>query len=109
MVCRTAREHDADITGASVAAQRLLHSVQGIGAGGDLGPPRPPVWERVPLAVGDKVFAGRSGIYGVVGFFGQILMAGVSLARRPSRFPFKALVHQMELVGVTALPDHRLE
>ncbi|MDP5102325.1 MAG: MlaE family lipid ABC transporter permease subunit [Erythrobacter sp.] len=104
VVCRTAREHDADITGASEAAQRLLHSVQGIGAGGDLRPPRAPVWERVPLAVGDKVYAGRSGIYGVVAFFGQILIAWVSLARRPSRFPFKALVHQMELVGVTALP-----
>lgn len=104
VVCRTAREHGAEIAGASEAAQRLLHSVQGIGAGGDLRPPRAPVWERVPLAVGDKVYAGRSGIYGVVAFFGQILIAWVSLARRPSRFPFKALVHQMELVGVTALP-----
>jgi phospholipid/cholesterol/gamma-HCH transport system permease protein len=40
----------------------------------------------------------------VVGFFGQILLGIASLARHPRRFPFKALVHQMELVGVTALP-----
>jgi len=62
------------------------------------------VWERVPSAVGDKVYATRSGIYGVVGFLGQILLGGASLLRHPSRFPIRALVHQMELVGVTALP-----
>ena len=104
VVCRIAREHSADITGASAAAQRLLSAVHGIDASGDMRAPRDPVWERVPLAVGDKVYAARSGIYGVVGFFGQILIAGVSVLRHPTRFPIKALVHQMELVGVSALP-----
>lgn len=104
VVCRIAREHGSDITGASPVAQRLLSAVHGIDAKGDMRPARAPVWERVPVAVGDKVYATRSGIYGVVGFFGQILLAGVSLLRHPSRFPVRALVHQMELVGVTALP-----
>ena len=45
-----------------------------------------------------------SGLYGVVGFFGQILLGIASLIRHPSRFPVRALVHQMELVGVSALP-----
>jgi phospholipid/cholesterol/gamma-HCH transport system permease protein len=104
VVCRVAREHNSDITGASEAAERLLSAVRDIDASGDMHPPRDPVWERVPLAVGDKVYATRTGIYGVVGFFGQILIGGVSLARHPLRFPIRALVHQMELVGVTALP-----
>ncbi len=104
VVCRLAHEHAADITGASEAAERLLSAVRDIEASGDMRPPRLPVWERVPLAVGDKVYATRSGIYGVVGFFGQILLGGMSLARHPWRFPIRALVHQMELVGVTALP-----
>jgi phospholipid/cholesterol/gamma-HCH transport system permease protein len=104
VVCRIAREHGSDITGASPVAQRLLSAVHGIDAKGEMRPARAPVWERVPVAVGDKVYATRSGIYGVVGFFGQILLAGASLVRHPSRFPVRALVHQMELVGVTALP-----
>lgn len=104
VVCRLAREHNCDITGASEAAQRLLSAVRDIDATGPMRPPRPPFWERVPTAVGDKVFAARSGVYGVVGFFGQILLGIASLARHPSRFPVKALVHQMELVGVSALP-----
>lgn len=104
VVCRLAHAHGADITGASEAAERLLAAVRDIDVSGDMRPPSPPVWERVPLAVGDKVYASRSGIYGVVGFFGQILLGGISLARHPLRFPIRALVHQMELVGVTALP-----
>ena len=104
VVCRIAHEHGSDITGASDAARRLLDAVRDIDADGPMRPPRAPLWERVPLAVGDQVYATRSGIYGVVGFFGQILIGVVTLARHPLRFPIRALVHQMELVGVTALP-----
>jgi phospholipid/cholesterol/gamma-HCH transport system permease protein len=104
VVCRVAREHGADITGASPEAERLLSAVRDIDTSGDMHTARPPVWERVPLAVGENVYATRSGMYGVVGFFGQILIGIGSLLRHPLRFPIRALVHQMELVGVTALP-----
>jgi phospholipid/cholesterol/gamma-HCH transport system permease protein len=104
VVCQLAREHDCAITGASPAAERLLGAVRGIDPGDDLQAPREPVWERVPIALGKHVYGARGGIYGVVGFFGQILIGVASLMRHPGRFPIKALVHQMELVGVTALP-----
>ncbi|WP_086616609.1 ABC transporter permease [Erythrobacter tepidarius] len=104
MVCRIARQHQCDITGAKPAAERLLAAVRGFDPSSDIGPEIRPVWERVPVAVGKQVFAARSGIAGVVGFFGQILLGAASLLRHPLRFPLKALVHQMELVGVSALP-----
>jgi phospholipid/cholesterol/gamma-HCH transport system permease protein len=104
VVCRVAHEHSADITGASPEAERLLSAVRDIDPDGEMHPARPPVWERVPLAVGEKVYATRTGMLGVVGFFGQILIGIGSLLRHPLRFPIRALVHQMELVGVTALP-----
>jgi len=104
LVCRLAREHQSEITGKSEAAERLLAAVLAIEEGGDTRAPRLPVWERVPTALGEKVFHARSGMYGVVAFFGEILVGAASLIRHPSRFPMKALVHQMELVGVTALP-----
>lgn len=104
VVCRIARQHQAEITGASAAAERLLAAVRGIEPSSDIGPEIVPVWERVPLAVGKQVYAARGGAYGVVAFFGQILLGAASLLRHPGRFPLKALVHQMELVGVTALP-----
>jgi phospholipid/cholesterol/gamma-HCH transport system permease protein len=104
VVCRLARQHESQITGASPAAERLLAAVRDVDTVGDNHPHRMPVWERVPAAVGEKVFDARGGIYGVVAFFGQILIGAASLIRHPGRFPIKALVHQMELVGVSALP-----
>jgi len=104
VVCRFARVHDSEIAGASPEAERLLAAVREIDTAGDNHPHRLPVWERVPAKLGEHVFNARGGIYGVVGFFGQILIGAASLLRHPSRFPLKALVHQMELVGVSALP-----
>jgi phospholipid/cholesterol/gamma-HCH transport system permease protein len=104
VVCRFARAHDSDITGASPEAERLLAAVRDIDAKGEMRPPRVPVWKRVPIAMGQHVYGARAGLYGVVGFFGQILIGAASLARHPRRFPLRALVRQMELVGVNALP-----
>ncbi|WP_324076537.1 MAG: MlaE family lipid ABC transporter permease subunit [Erythrobacter sp.] len=104
VVCRLAHAQGCEITGASPEAVRLLDAVRGISPSDEIHAPIAPVWERVPIALGKQIYAGRSGIYGVVGFFGQILLGVASLVRHPSRFPMKALVHQMELVGVTALP-----
>jgi len=104
LTCRLASEHDADITGASPLAQRLLNAVEGASNEADMVPARVPVLERVPIALGEQVYDARAGIIGVVGFLGQILLGVWNLLRSPSRFPVKALVRQMELVGVSALP-----
>ncbi len=104
IACRLASEHEAEIVGCTPELRRILDAVEGAGNKADLVPPRVPVWKRVPLALADWVYDIRSGMYGVVGFFGQILIGFGSLIRHPTRFPMKALVHQMELVGVTALP-----
>jgi phospholipid/cholesterol/gamma-HCH transport system permease protein len=104
VVCQLARRHGARIAGASPSAQRLLDAIEEIGSESQLQRHRLPLWEMVPGAVGKQIFAVRAGAFGVVGFFGQILIGAVRLLRHPGRFPIRALVHQMELVGVSALP-----
>ncbi len=104
ITCRLAAEHNADIVGANPSVQRILDAIDRTAAGAEMTPARVPVWERVPYALAEKVFAAKSGIFGVVGFFGQILLGFGALIRHPSTFPMKALVRQMELVGVSALP-----
>jgi phospholipid/cholesterol/gamma-HCH transport system permease protein len=104
VILEFAREHGATYSGASARAQRLLQALADIDGDNYLLRHRLPLWERVPDAVGQQVIAVRAGLFGVVGFLGQVLIGAVSLIRRPSRFPIKALVHQMELVGVSALP-----
>lgn len=96
--------HEAEIAGASDRASRLIRAVCEVSSDVDLAPEALPVVERVPEAVGQKVIATRDGILGVLSFLGAILMASASLLRHPHRFRWLALVRQLELVGVSALP-----
>ncbi len=99
-----ADHHSAKITGASESAQSLLEAIANISSDAELEAPRDPIWTRVPITMGEQVYTARSGIIGVVSFFGHILVGFGSIIRRPSSFPMRALVRQMELVGVSALP-----
>lgn len=104
VVSRMATLHHATIIGANDTARQLLKAVEGAGADGDLSPPVVPVWERVPLFLGNKVYEARGGLMGVVSFLGAILIGFGTMIRRPSKIPFRAVVRQMEAVGVAALP-----
>ena len=104
VTCRLASEHESEFTGAGSQAQRLLDAVEGAWSDADLAAPRQPVWLRVPNGVAQQVFELGAGIKGVVAFFGAILTGFGSLIRHPSHFPMRAVVRQMEFVGVTALP-----
>ncbi len=104
LTCSIARDHGAEVTGGSDRAKRLLEGVRGENEQTRLRPARPPVFERVPEAGGEKVFNARRGTADILGFLGQLILAAGSLIRHPRRFRMKALVRQMELVGVSALP-----
>jgi phospholipid/cholesterol/gamma-HCH transport system permease protein len=100
---RIARDHDAEITGASDQAERLIAAIRESKGTGDITPPRPDMILRVPEAVGDLVVGWGKGSVGVVGFLGALIAAGGQTIRKPSKLRVKALVRQLELVGVSAL------
>jgi len=104
VVRRLSHEHDARIIGASEQAQQVLTALEGTADEVTIENPRVPVWKRVPEKMGERVYIARSGAIGVVGFLGQILLGFGTLLRHPGKFPMRALVRQMELVGVAALP-----
>ena len=104
VISRAAERRGAAITGGSERAERLIKAVGGLGFDADVSPPRQATLARVTERMGELVYEGRSGVVGIIGFLGALLLAAGSLARHPRRFPLKALVHQLELVGVSALP-----
>jgi phospholipid/cholesterol/gamma-HCH transport system permease protein len=57
----------------------------------------------VPEHVGIVMTGLGQGMVLVLGFLGQIVLASGVLLRHPRRFRLRALVHQMELMGVDAL------
>lgn len=102
--CRLAEEHQASIIGTSERAQRLIDAVVDAGNEADMVPPSRPIWTRVPQDVGNWVTGAGIGVLSVVSFLGQVISSAGSIIRHPSRFRMRALVRQMELVGVDALP-----
>ncbi len=103
-VWRLARDSGAEITGASDQARRLIDAVRPLPEGGDIVPPVLPVYERVPAFVGDYVALMGVGSIAILEFFGATLVSAWNVMSGPSRFRMNALVRQLELVGVTALP-----
>ena len=104
IACRLASQHKAEVVGGSARAIRLLKAVENCESAHEFEPPMEPFWLRVPRSMGVLVGKGWLGIFGVLGFLGQILVASGTLIRHPSGFRVKALVRQFELVGVNALP-----
>ncbi|MGE3693190.1 MAG: MlaE family lipid ABC transporter permease subunit [Novosphingobium sp.] len=100
---RFSRDWQAEVTGASDEARRLIAAVgKATGADEDLSS-RPGTLARAVLWVGSTVAGFGEAVVHILGFIGAMLVAMGALIRHPGRFRMKALVHQMELVGVTAL------
>lgn len=95
---------DAKIIGCKQEAERLIAAISKADDNrAQIEPERLPLAERVPEKVGDAVIGMGHGSLRVMGFLGQSVSAAGTLIRHPGRFRMKALVHQMELVGVNAL------
>ncbi len=104
VVYRFAEEKGAEITGAGESAQILLEAVQECASTADVTPPPPYMLGMVTAHVGLKVYEFFTGARRYLGFLGAIILAFASVIRHPRRFRVKAVVRQMELVGVTSLP-----
>ena len=105
LACAIASQHDATVEGASPRAERLMGALEGVGGEEhSTAAPRLPFFTRVPEAMGEKIFNARKGIVGNLSFLGALLVASSTLIRHPRKFRMVALVRQLELVGVAALP-----
>jgi phospholipid/cholesterol/gamma-HCH transport system permease protein len=103
-VWRFAAAHQAEITGANDQASRLLEVVKGAESTAKIAPERETVFPRVLRDIGTKVVDIGHGTLRVIAFLGSIIASMGALIAHPRRFRVKALVRQMELVGISSLP-----
>ncbi|MDE2403750.1 MAG: ABC transporter permease [Sphingomonadales bacterium] len=103
VVWRLARDNDAQLTGASDEATRLIDAVSESKGTSRLTPERPPALTRALATLGETVIGWGQGTLAGLGFLGQVILAVRDVVREPRRFRGKALIHQMELVGVNSL------
>ncbi len=100
---RLMRDHGGEITGESEEAARLIEAVGEADNGGSIREKRPipPIYAM--QKTGEAVMIALSSFVGMIGFFGGLVRSFFMVLLHPSRFRFKAVVRQFELVGVSAL------
>ena len=113
-VVRLADEREAKITGGSDEAMRLIAAVRGdhidealvdqASAEPDEAEPQLGLPGRMAQGLGDYVTAYLAGMVSLISFLGALILAAITLARHPKRFRWTALIRQIELSGVGALP-----
>jgi phospholipid/cholesterol/gamma-HCH transport system permease protein len=102
-VWRFADQHDAEILNASEQAEKLIETVRDSASTAPIAPERGPLLTRVPRDTGEQVIRFGHGVVRVIGFLGAIILSMGSIVRHPKRFPLRALVRQLEQVGVSSL------
>lgn len=98
-----AQEHGAEIVGANSRAERLIKALAVSGEAESVHPPREGPVLRVTRTIGGGVLSFADGVVGLTGFLGEVIVGFGGIIRHPGRFRVKAFVHQLELVGVSAL------
>ena len=103
LASRFARDRDAKITGESEEARRLIAAVSQASGEGEPPEEQQPLLFWLSAWLGERIYAAWHGTVGVLGFVGGTVVSLGAVLAHPGRFRTKALVHQMELVGVTSL------
>ncbi len=104
IIFRFAQRTGADVVGASEQAEVLLDAVEECESEAAIAPPRRRNAKQITEHVGIAVIDFFKGMLASIAFLGSVIAAFFSLVIHPRRFRLKALVRQMELVGVTSLP-----
>jgi phospholipid/cholesterol/gamma-HCH transport system permease protein len=103
LVYRTARDHDAAITGATPGALRLIDEVRGSDNDASIKPAALTPILRVLSELGSAMVESLAGMVKFIGFVGQVIMALIAVILHPSRIRMNAIIQRFEMVGIRAL------
>jgi phospholipid/cholesterol/gamma-HCH transport system permease protein len=103
LIHRIARDHDAEIAGASADESHLLEQVAAADQPLKIRPDHTSSFIRVLDQMGTATVRAGETLFGLIGFFGAVLISLFDLIRHPSRIRWNALIRQFEVVGVDAL------
>lgn len=103
LIHRTARAHDATITGADKDALRLIEAVGDVDEDVPLRQKRDTSLIRFLTEVGSGMTVAITTLVRFLAFVGQVVKAGFVLMANPRRFRIHAVVQHFDMVGVRAL------
>lgn len=103
LIYRTARDIRVEIVGADPAVDQLIRTVGGVDPPTDVRPDPPNPILRILNDVGESTTIAITTFAGLVGFFGAVVGAAISLMLHPGRIRWNAVIQRFDVVGVRAL------
>ncbi|HKR23665.1 MAG TPA: MlaE family lipid ABC transporter permease subunit [Allosphingosinicella sp.] len=103
LVHKLERDRGATIVGASQEQKLLIDHVTQADQPMKVKREADPAFVRVVGQVGTSVQIALSTLWGLLGFFGALLISSANVIRHPRRFRWNAVVTRFEVVGVDAL------
>jgi phospholipid/cholesterol/gamma-HCH transport system permease protein len=103
LIHRIARDHDAEVAGASKEESHLLEQVAAADQPLKIRPDHTSSFIRVLDQMGTATIRAGTTLFGLIGFFGAVLISLFDLVLHPRRIRWNALIRQFEVVGVDAL------
>ncbi|NBC36772.1 MlaE family lipid ABC transporter permease subunit [Novosphingobium sp. FSY-8] len=103
VIARLMAESGAVLIGASDKAQRLIAAVQDARPQDEPPAPAKPLAARMVARVGENVIGAGAGVLAILSFLGALLSALGGTIAHPRRLRGRALIRQIELVGIDSL------
>lgn len=103
VVHKIVRDRGAEVVGANEDQQLLIESVAKADQPVQVRPDTLPPFQRLMDQIGSATAVAGSTLFGLLGFFGALLIATANVIRHPRRFRLDAVVQRFEVVGVHAL------
>ncbi len=103
LIYRTARDHQAEVSGATAEARRLIEQVRGGDHDAPIKPHGPAPIVRILNELGGSVVGSAAGALKFMGFVGQVVVSFFAVIFHPSRIRVNAIVQGFEMIGVRAL------
>jgi len=103
LIHKLRRDRGAEIIGASDEQAALIEVVEKADQPVKVRPDKTLAWKRVLAQIGAATRQAGRTLYGLLGFFGALLLSMWSVATHPRRFRLNSVVTNFEQVGVHAL------
>ncbi|WP_114953563.1 ABC transporter permease [Sphingosinicella terrae] len=103
LVHKLQRDHGARVVGADEDQQTLIDHVARADQPVKVRAEREPRFRQMAAEVGAATQQAGQTMFGLLGFFGALIIALGNIARHPRRFRFNAVVTRFDVVGVRAL------